>query len=170
MKLFLSRESSSLITISPRMVIILISQSLNWYKTGIYHFTVLLYYLSSACVIFIIDIVPSSKQILNLYEDFKDHIIIHLYLLWVGSHFTYHFSLPVNQTLFLIFYSFIMIAQNQPSSRPIGLLMEWTTYLCSPITVPIHPKHFKLLKNQEMAPLINFSGTILMSCFIWITL
>ena len=45
-----------------------------------------------------------------------------------------------------------MIAQNQPSSRPIGLLMEWTTYLCSPITVPIHPKHFKLLKKSGNCP------------------
>ena len=84
---------------------------------------VLLYFLSSVCVHLIIVIIPGSYQILNFFVDSKDHIIKHLYLSWFVRHVMYPFLIPENKTLILPLCFFVVIAQNQSSLRPIGLLI-----------------------------------------------
>ena len=76
--------------------------------------------LSSVCVHFIVVTVLGLKQVLNLFAGCNVYFIMQIYILWLGHHKIYPFSLIVNTH---IVSSPLLLRYD--SSKPVFLKTDW---------------------------------------------
>ena len=103
-------------------------QILTYFKTSSFHPMVFHFYLSLVCVVFIIDITPGVRPIVNQSGNWNACIIEITSPSWDEPHLLSNYSMVIELILFALLFSSATLVLNPYFSKQIGMLVVWDTY------------------------------------------